>query len=56
MRCITHLPQVAAPASAHYVVTKQMKDGRPISEVALLGKKEHMVELTRMSGLAGQLR
>jgi len=23
--CITHLPQVAAPADAHYVVTKQVK-------------------------------
>ena len=26
--CITHLPQVAAPADAHYVVTKQVKNGR----------------------------
>ncbi len=26
--CITHLPQVAAPASAHYVATKQTKAGR----------------------------
>ncbi len=48
--CITHLPQVAAPAGAHYVVTKQMKDGRTITEVALLGKKERVVELTRMLG------
>ena len=48
--CITHLPQVAAPADAHYVVTKQMKNGRTISEIQLLGKKERVTELARMLG------
>ena len=48
--CITHLPQVAAPADAHYVVTKQIKNGRTISEIQLLGKKERVAELTRMLG------
>ncbi len=48
--CITHLPQVAAPADAHYVVTKQIKDGRTISEIHLLGKKERVTELARMLG------
>jgi DNA repair protein RecN (Recombination protein N) len=48
--CITHLPQVAAPASAHYVVTKQVKNGRTISEIQLLGKKERVTELARMLG------
>jgi DNA repair protein RecN (Recombination protein N) len=48
--CITHLPQVAAPASAHYVVTKQVKNGRTISEIELLGKKERVTELARMLG------
>ena len=48
--CITHLPQVAAPASAHYVVTKQIKNGRTISEIQLLGKKERVSELARMLG------
>jgi DNA repair protein RecN (Recombination protein N) len=48
--CITHLPQVAAPASAHYVVTKQVKDGRTISEIALLNGKERVTELARMLG------
>jgi DNA repair protein RecN (Recombination protein N) len=48
--CITHLPQVAAPADAHYVVTKQVKNGRTISEIELLGKKERVTELTRMLG------
>jgi DNA repair protein RecN (Recombination protein N) len=48
--CITHLPQVAAPAGAHYVVTKQVKNGRTISEITLLGKKERVTELARMLG------
>jgi DNA repair protein RecN (Recombination protein N) len=48
--CITHLPQVAAPADAHYVVTKQIRDGRTISEIALLTKKERVTELARMFG------
>ncbi|HZL13864.1 MAG TPA: DNA repair protein RecN, partial [Verrucomicrobiae bacterium] len=48
--CITHLPQVAAPADAHYVVTKQIKNGRTISEINLLEKKERVSELARMLG------
>jgi DNA repair protein RecN (Recombination protein N) len=48
--CITHLPQVAATASAHYVVTKQVKDGRTISEIHLLENKARVTELTRMLG------
>ncbi len=48
--CITHLPQVAAPADAHYVVNKEIKNGRTISEIHLLDKKERVTELTRMLG------
>jgi len=48
--CITHLPQVAAPADAHYVVTKVVKDGRTISEIKLLDKKSRVTELARMLG------
>jgi DNA repair protein RecN (Recombination protein N) len=48
--CITHLPQVAAPADAHYVVTKQIRDGRTVSEIALLDNKERVTELARMLG------
>jgi len=47
--CITHLPQVAAPADAHYVVTKQVKDGRTISEIRLLDKKSRITELAECS-------
>ena len=48
--CITHLPQVAAPANAHYVVTKQVTAGRTISEIHLLSQKERVTELARMLG------
>ena len=48
--CITHLPQVAAPADAHYVVTKQVIEGRTISEIELLDKKSRVNELARMLG------
>ena len=48
--CITHLPQVAAPASAHYLVCKQVKTGRTISEIRRLEPKERVTELARMLG------
>jgi DNA repair protein RecN (Recombination protein N) len=48
--CITHLPQVAATASAHYVATKQVKGGRTISEITLLEPEARVTELARMLG------
>jgi DNA repair protein RecN (Recombination protein N) len=48
--CITHLPQVAAPADAHYVVTKQVRDGRTLSEIARLDPADRVTELARMLG------
>jgi DNA repair protein RecN (Recombination protein N) len=48
--CITHLPQVAATATAHYVAAKQVKGGRTVSEISLLDPKERVTELTRMLG------
>ncbi len=48
--CITHLPQVAASADAHFVVSKEVHDGRTISEIALLDRKSRIAELSRMLG------
>jgi DNA repair protein RecN (Recombination protein N) len=48
--CITHLPQVAAPAAAHFLALKQVKAGRTISEITLLGGPERVTELARMLG------
>ena len=48
--CITHLPQVASAGEAHYVVTKEVKNGRTISEIRLLDKAARVTELARMLG------
>jgi DNA repair protein RecN (Recombination protein N) len=48
--CMTHLPQVAATAGAHYVASKQVKAERTISEIVLLSEKERVTELARMLG------
>jgi len=48
--CITHLPQIAALADRHYVVTKQVQSGRTYTEVTLLDKKGQVEELARMLG------
>jgi len=51
--CITHLAPVAAHADVHFVVTKQVKDGRTISEIELLNKASRVEELARMLGSTG---
>ena len=48
--CISHLPQVAALASAHYIVSKEARADRTVSQIALLDKKERITELARMLG------
>jgi DNA repair protein RecN (Recombination protein N) len=48
--CITHLAQVAAAAETHFVVTKEMKDGRTISSIKPLDGKARTQELARMLG------
>ncbi|HCL92101.1 MAG TPA: DNA repair protein RecN, partial [Verrucomicrobia subdivision 3 bacterium] len=48
--CITHLPQVAAPAAAHYVAAKQVQGGRTISTLTRLEPAARVTELARMFG------
>ncbi|MEW6057361.1 MAG: DNA repair protein RecN [Bdellovibrionota bacterium] len=48
--CITHLPQVAAFAGAHYSVSKKVVSGRTSSQVALLEGQKRVDELARMLG------
>lgn len=45
---ITHLPQVAAKGSAHYVVTKTSCDGRTVSEMKRLSDSQRVREIARM--------
>ncbi len=48
--CITHLAQVAAAASAHFVVTKETTEGRTISSITALDAKSRVAEIARMLG------
>ncbi|HVP28563.1 MAG TPA: DNA repair protein RecN [Myxococcota bacterium] len=48
--CITHLPQIAARASAHFRVRKIVRAGRTVTEVLPLGPKERVEEIARMAG------
>ena len=48
--CITHLAQVAAAASTHYVVSKEVTEGRTISTIRPLDAKSRLAEIARMLG------
>ena len=48
--CITHLAPVAAASDAHYVVNKEVKDDRTVTDIQLLDKKQRVTELARMLG------
>jgi len=48
--CITHLPQVAATASSHFVVTKEVSQGRTYSELHEVTSKARREEIARMLG------
>jgi DNA repair protein RecN (Recombination protein N) len=47
---VTHLPQVAACADHHFVVSKQSRDGLTLSEVAAVGGEVRVAEVARMLG------
>jgi len=48
--CITHLPQVAAIASSHFVVTKDVSRGRTFSNLRKVTGKMRQEEIARMLG------
>src|SRR5438552_5549081 len=48
--CITHLPQVAATASSHFVVTKEVVRGRTFSNLQEVTAKARREEIARMLG------
>ncbi len=48
--CITHLPQVAAAATSHFVVTKEVAGGRTFSELRAVKGKARQEEIARMLG------
>jgi DNA repair protein RecN (Recombination protein N) len=48
--CVTHLPQIAAHADAHYRIAKRERDGRTVTEVESLDREGRIVELAAMLG------
>lgn len=48
--CITHLPQIAAMADAHYLIEKSVENSTTVSKIRLLNDKERVDELSRMLG------
>ncbi len=48
--CITHLPQVAAAAANHFVVTKEVSGGRTFSGLREVKGKARQEEIARMLG------
>ena len=49
--CVTHLPQVASQAHAHYLVEKEVRQERTVTQLRQLKPKEREEEVARM--LAG---
>ncbi len=48
--CITHLPQIACFADHHFSVSKTSREGRTVTQVALLDERERLQEIARMLG------
>jgi hypothetical protein len=47
---VTHLPQIAAHADAHFRISKRERDGRTVTEVERLDREGRIVELAAMLG------
>jgi DNA repair protein RecN (Recombination protein N) len=52
--CITHLPPVAAAATSHFVVTKDVVGGRTHSQLREVTRKARQEEIARMLGGKGE--
>lgn len=48
--CITHLPQIAAMANHHYLIEKQVNNGKTITSIEHLNKEQEIHELARLIG------
>ena len=54
--CVTHLPQIAAHADAHYRIAKRERDGRTVTEVERLDREGRIVELAPDARRRGRRR
>ena len=48
--CITHLPQIAAMADAHYLIEKSVENQSTVSNIHQLNEEQSIEELARMLG------
>jgi DNA repair protein RecN (Recombination protein N) len=48
--CVTHLPQLAAFGEQHLQVSKQIQDGRTLTNVTTLNEAARLIELAQMLG------
>ena len=48
--CITHLPQIAAMADKHFLISKSADTGRSVTDIKELSDEESVCELSRMLG------
>lgn len=48
--CITHLPQIAAMAESHFLITKEAKNSSTITQISRLDEEESVEELARILG------
>lgn len=48
--CVTHLPQIAAIADSHYLISKQERNGRTYTDVSGLDREGRRRELARLHG------
>jgi DNA repair protein RecN (Recombination protein N) len=48
--CITHLPQIASKGLTHFMVEKEVRDGRTATVISELGHEERVREIARLLG------
>lgn len=48
--CITHLPQIAAMADYHFLISKTVEDGKTTTNISRLSDEESVEELARLLG------
>lgn len=48
--CVSHLPQIAAMADTHFVISKTNRDGRNITDISKLDEQGAIGELARLLG------
>jgi len=50
--CVTHQPQIARFADHHYAIAKHVEDGRTVTRLKELSRRERVAELARMIGIS----